>query len=294
MTLSDHLFLEEVRLPPSTEWFPPTTGWRFVRVTQGVAYWLGKTLTRELSQGDVLVLSPGATGTLRASQLGEARLHRLHFWPDLLTGFLTPAERDHFSSSLAKRPIEVNVLPGSHPVGQHFTEVVTLPPVFNRLIQRSKALFLVVSYFVEEFSRYRESDEPIQPAPTRFDQLLDQITDQALLDQTTLDLAKFFGCSRRHFSRLFSDHFGVSIRAKRTSLRMSKASHLLARGDAKIIDVAMECGYHNLRLFNATFKKHFGLSPSKWRMQQMSKGRSLVKNAGVPILRPPSPGVVLD
>ena len=47
---------------------------------------------------------------------------------------------------------------------------------------------------------------------------------------------------------------------------------LLADSRIYIASIASESGYNSLTLFNATFKKRFGMTPSEWRR------RNLIKN----------------
>jgi hemolysin activation/secretion protein len=61
----------------------------------------------------------------------------------------------------------------------------------------------------------------------------------------------------------------VPLRAHQTELRLQRARQLLADADAKIINVAYNSGYRHLGLFNAMFKKRFGLTPSEWRRQNL-------------------------
>jgi AraC family transcriptional regulator of adaptative response / DNA-3-methyladenine glycosylase II len=48
-------------------------------------------------------------------------------------------------------------------------------------------------------------------------------------------------------------------------LRLLKARQLLGETDQRISQIALDSGYRSLSLFNALFRKRFGLSPSAWR-----------------------------
>jgi AraC-like DNA-binding protein len=78
-------------------------------------------------------------------------------------------------------------------------------------------------------------------------------------------LAEKFSCSRRHLNRLFHQHFGISVASLRMEMRLLKAMSLLRDPDAKIINVAEQCGFNHLGLFNTCFKRRFGASPGQWR-----------------------------
>jgi AraC-like DNA-binding protein len=84
-------------------------------------------------------------------------------------------------------------------------------------------------------------------------------------------------CSPRHLSRLFRQEVGASFREKQTEVRLARACELLATSNVKVVDVALTSGYQSPSLFNLVFKRHFGMSPGKWREQQGARRRSRPK-----------------
>jgi AraC-like DNA-binding protein len=60
-------------------------------------------------------------------------------------------------------------------------------------------------------------------------------------------------------------------------LRINLAKRILQESDAKVTDVAFECGFQHLGLFNSIFKRNTGTTPSKWRammaVKQAHRGR---------------------
>ena len=84
------------------------------------------------------------------------------------------------------------------------------------------------------------------------------------------DLASKFGCSRRHLSLLFHSHFGISVAALRMEIRLLKAISLLRDPEAKVINIAEDCGFNHLGLFNTCFKRRFGANPRQWRKSNMA------------------------
>ena len=62
----------------------------------------------------------------------------------------------------------------------------------------------------------------------------------------------------------------MPLRKRQTELRLQRARQLLTDADAKVSMVAMESGYRHLGLFNAMFKKRFGVTPREWRQQNRS------------------------
>ena len=56
--------------------------------------------------------------------------------------------------------------------------------------------------------------------------------------------------------------------------RLQRAHQLIADSNVKIASVAHDSGYRHLGLFNVMFKKRFGMLPSEWRRQNLSRQNS--------------------
>src|SRR5260221_206090 len=274
MKFERHLFVSESILPPSSEWTEETPDWRVARVSQGAAYWLGEAAPRELEEGEVIVAAPGSKGCLRASQLGEVKLHYFHFSPELLSGVLSLSERHYFQAISAQAGSAPFSLPATHAAAQEFASLVAQPVSANTLPYRCQLIHLVALVFAEEIVRHQPPVAKSAAAQSRFKELINEMPEADLMKYIPEQLARMCGCSLRHFSRLFRHHFGVSIRAKQTELRLLKARQLLTDTDAKIIHVALESGYRHLGLFNSMFKKYLGMTPSEWRHNNLKKPRA--------------------
>ncbi len=82
-------------------------------------------------------------------------------------------------------------------------------------------------------------------------------------------------CSHLHFSpayfsTLFKREVGQSFTTYVTNLRMEEAARLLRETDEKTYLIAEKIGYTDPNYFSYVFKRHFGLSPSKYRGQPRS------------------------
>jgi len=260
-------------LAPSGEWTDSCPDWRLLRLSKGAAYWLAEDGAKELSEGEVVVLAPSTKGCLRASQIGEVKFHCFHFQPELLTGFLSLAERHYFQTVATKAAPSPRFLAADHPAAQEFATLAVQPIVTNNLLVRCQLTHLVASIFADEMSRHQPEMAKSAAAQARFKQLINEMPEGDLLKYTPEQLAKLCGCSLRHFSRLFRKHFGTAIRVKQTELRLLKARQLLTDTDAKIIHIALESGYRHLGLFNSMFKKYLGMTPSEWRSKNLKKSR---------------------
>jgi AraC-like DNA-binding protein len=260
-----HLRLAEITLAPGEEWLDETETWRFLRLSRGAAYWIEAARPRIFAERELLVLAPRAHGLIRASQLSEVVLHGFGFAPDLLCGFFTLTERHFLETGGATALGAVQFLPSTHPVTQRFAELAAARASEPDLVERVELLCLVATVFGERMAGHRPTPSSASSAENRFQKIVAQMPDMEMINHTPEELARLCGCSPRHFTRLFRKHFGDSPRSRQTEMRLLKASHLLTNTDEKIHRVALESGYHSLSLFDALFKKRFGMSPSDWR-----------------------------
>src|SRR4030095_15291938 len=108
-------------------------------------------------------------------------------------------------------------------------------------------------------SQYQFKPNSRLDASERFKEIIAAAPAAEIQDLSVTELALRCGCSERHVNRLFRAHFGFSLRARQTEVRLQKAQKLLLESDRKVLYVAIESGFHHLGLFNALFKKHFGM-----------------------------------
>ena len=267
MKYQSHLAIEDQDLRPSAEWEPPTQCWCFVRVAQGQGYWLGQGPAREVNTGDVLALPPAQKGLFRASQLSPVRLFHFRFCPDLMSGLLTMSERQYFDRQAGKPSRAVRLLPASHPIAAHFAGLCAQLDSQSGLLSRCQMLELVGKIFARDLSPTGQAEASTLSATKRIRVLLEHLTEEEFLNASSDELASYCGCSPRHFSRLFLQHFGVSLRSRQTEMRLLKARRLLAETDSRVMTVAAACGYRHLGVFNALFKRRFSMTPTEWRRQ---------------------------
>jgi AraC-like DNA-binding protein len=272
-----HLFIEKHRLEPAEE-LPITPGaWRFVRVQSGAAYWIGENCTRPAAEGELIVLNPISQGCVRASLIGEVTLHRFHFVSEVLCGFFTLAERQFFETAGNHDSAEPQFFPSTHPTVRRFSEIIAEDHSQDSPVRRAELLTLVLSFLSGEMTRLPPVIAGAISAESRFQEIIARMPDVEFASYTPENLARLCGCSPRHFSRLFQQHFGISARERLAELRLLKARQLLTETSRKIAAVALECGYRNVSLFNAMFKGRFGVTPSAWReVQQDKNGRIAV------------------
>ncbi len=98
-----------------------------------------------------------------------------------------------------------------------------------------------------------------------------------------VDIADRVGLSQRQLERLFHAHTGVSPVRYYVDIRLDRARGLITQTELPILSVAMACGFSNAPQFTRTYKKRFGLTPSRDRIEGRVpfQFRSFPSHAGI-------------
>lgn len=81
------------------------------------------------------------------------------------------------------------------------------------------------------------------------------------------EMAKFMRLSRSHFTRLFGRTMGMSPRLYMEDLRLKTAADILLKEAVSVKETACRCGIYDVNYFCRLFKKRYGISPGKYRIQ---------------------------
>ena len=84
-------------------------------------------------------------------------------------------------------------------------------------------------------------------------------------DLSVETLCAYLHLSLTYFSTLFKRETGMSFTAYVTVVRMDAAAEALRGTEDKTYLIARRCGYEDPNYFSYVFKKHFGVTPTKYR-----------------------------
>lgn len=113
-------------------------------------------------------------------------------------------------------------------------------------------------------------------------------------------LAEQAALSPFYYQRLFSRLVKKPVREYIRLRRLARASTMLRKGDARILDIALDCGFGSHEVFSRTFKDAYGMTPAGFReapvaLNQFDKPDLLLNyvliDEGVPLI---SEGLVLE
>ena len=102
-------------------------------------------------------------------------------------------------------------------------------------------------------------------APRHLARVLDYIDANVGRDLTLADLAALVGVSKYYLIRSFRAATQRTPYAYLVERRLARAVDALKRTDAPVEQIAHAAGFKSAPGFSNVFKKHFGMSPSKFR-----------------------------
>jgi AraC-like DNA-binding protein len=259
----DHLTLRLVRLKRSEVWLNRGGGFSFVLAKAGGGQYVSPAGGQKLLPGDVLVLNSTDGGKIEVAS-DEMIFWRFsvcieHLFPLFAVGELCMLQDTAGNFTGPK------LYPASSSLAQECHRLVETAPPQGNVDHRSQMLRAVAAVLTVEFKRARSLREGAVRMEDHMMQVFEELSAAELLTLSVGEMAHKFGCSRRHLNRLFHQHFGCSVASLRMEMRLLKALALLRVPSIKIINVAEQCGFNHLGLFNACFKKRFGNTPGRWR-----------------------------
>ena len=263
MLTDDYLTLRLVRLKRSESWPNQGQGFSFVLAKGGNGQYVSDSAAHSLLPGDVLVLNSMNGGKIAVAN-GE-----MVFWCfSVCFEHLFPlfsVDEVCLLQNTTENLKGSKLYPASSSLAQECQRLVASAPSQGTVDHRSQVLRVAAAVLSAEFKNARSKRNGFVRMEDHMMQVFKELSTAELLTLSVGDMAHKFGCSRRHLNRLFHQHFGCAVASLRMELRLLKALSLLRNPDVKIINVAEQCGFNHLGLFNACFKKRFGSTPGKWR-----------------------------
>jgi AraC-like DNA-binding protein len=268
-SLCVHLTTHQSLVWAGTEISLPAAGWLFLRICSGGGYLMNGATHQEIRPGDLVVIPADAQASLRASQLGDLCVCHFGIRPEQLTGFFTaeeqqalnPATRNNLNGLQTTRLFERDTV-----AARLQANLCDLRQQEPGVLVRAAMLAVAVQALRDLLTQVSTPSAAANSAEEKLAALVGRIPESELLRRSVKELARDCGCSERHLRRLYAERFGMSLLRRQIEWRIERAKQLLLETDAKIIDIAEQCGFRSLGLFNATFKRLTRLTPGTWRV----------------------------
>lgn len=120
---------------------------------------------------------------------------------------------------------------------------------------------LLVRHFEDDSPRDEKTLARIQ----QFQTALEFIATHYAEHITLTDVAEVINYTPSYVSTLFVTFAGVNFKAYLDNFRVKKAVDLLCSTHQTVTDIALQCGYENVRTFNNAFRRVTGQAPSRFR-----------------------------
>ncbi len=213
------------------------THWLIHFVVSGVGTYKIKDKTYEVGAGEMFVIPPFVETYYEADSENP--------WTYIWIGFTTKDELPFELTDVVRCPEAENIF-------QHMKNSEDYHAGRSAFLSaRLWDLFALLSR--EEKSRY----DYVQKA-------LECIHSEYMHDITVEKIARRLNLDRTYFSVLFKNKTGVSPKQYILDYRMKTAASLITKRNVPVSVVAFSVGYSDLFTFSKMFKRHFGVSPSKY------------------------------
>jgi AraC-like DNA-binding protein len=264
MTLQNHLALQLQRIKAGEDFSTHPEGLTFVFAKGGTGKCVSRSETHRLAPGDILVVNGTVAGKISVQDKGDFLFWNFSVCFENLMP-LFGANEISLLHNITEGFKAAKIYPASHPVSVECHRLLALvPPQFN-LDHRGQLLRIAATILSVEFKAVQSQRSGYVRSEEHLVQVFEKLSATDIINLSVGELAERFNCSRRHLNRLFHQHFGLSVATLRMEMRLLKAMSLLRDSEAKIINVAEQCGFNHLGLFNTCFKRRFGTSPGQWR-----------------------------
>jgi AraC-like DNA-binding protein len=260
-----HLTAHQSLVRAGTDLSPPPAGWTFLRVCSGMGYLMHGAAHQEISPGDLVVIPADARSGLRASLLGDLRLCHFGVRPEQLAGFFTAEEQLALNPATRDGRPAARLIQRDAAAARLHANLCALRPQEPGALVRAAMLAVAVQALRDLLAQPPQTLGRAKSAEEKLADLAARVPESELLRRTAGELARECGCSERHLRRLFVKHFGTPLLHRQIAWRIEQAKQLLVETDAKIIDIASQCGFCSLGQFNTTFKRQTGMTSGKWR-----------------------------
>ena len=191
----------------------------------------------------------------------------------------------HFKGKLAKhflppQPGPIDILPGTYSRLQDrmklFEEIVNcfaMGYIKEYMIYASMCLYKFLASFVY-IEQFRHSAIPTQKEYPFIAKVIHYMNENIHQNLSLEALATYFKYSPSHFSALFRKETGVSPIHYYIRLKIQKACEYIELSDLRLSEIATRLGFEDAAYFSRIFTHVMGVSPSRYRSQEVARRKA--------------------
>lgn len=131
----------------------------------------------------------------------------------------------------------------------------------------TSALYHLIYLLVEHLSVEKKHKVELKSEKNkhRITSIINYIDKNYQEDLTIEQLSEVFHLSEGHLSKLFKDNLGMTIKAYISQTRAKEVKQALLTSDLPLIDIAIMCGFPNVKSMNKVFKDLYHCTPNQFR-----------------------------
>lgn len=129
----------------------------------------------------------------------------------------------------------------------------------------SELIYTLIQKFQRESQRPL-SDKPKEDRHEMVAQILSYMEENLDKNLSVEDFASHFFISPSYIKKIFKEHTGYSMINYYKTLKMERAKDLIHENTMNFTDIGLALGYDSIHHFSNAFKKHTGLSPTKYKL----------------------------
>ncbi len=140
---------------------------------------------------------------------------------------------------------------------------------YDQIKQTFLTLENMCEYILKQLNPQADNDIENGNCKDLFRQILLYIEDNYNKEISLKELSKQFNISMPYLSSLFKKEVGINYCEYLTQLRMTRSASLLGNINLTIEEICCLVGYNDYYYFNKVFKKHFNVSPGRYRKERL-------------------------
>lgn len=129
------------------------------------------------------------------------------------------------------------------------------------------ALYRLIYLLLENLSVEKKDKVELKSEKNkhRITSIINYIDENYQEDLTIEQLSEVFHLSEGHLSKLFKENLGMTIKAYISQTRAKEVRQALLTSDLPLIDIAIMCGFPNVKSMNKVFKDLYHCTPKQFR-----------------------------
>ncbi|HOQ06543.1 MAG TPA: AraC family transcriptional regulator [Clostridiales bacterium] len=252
----------------------------FLLLTSGKAQFRIETDYYDISEGECIFVNSGELHAGFQADRSPCSYKALVFSPSLLYSSAFDTVRTNYVDPIMKNSLvvkrHITASPGWQSellgrLGKLFGYLQDKPPAYELLVKSE--LFAIFALLSANGTSPANAADRSQDH-FRLEKLksaLKYIQENYYRKISTVDIAASVDMSEGHFCRIFKHYMKKTPVEYLNYYRITRAARLLEGTGMKVLDVAMEVGFDNLSYFTGLFRRHMGMTPSKYRNMRRAK-----------------------